>query len=76
MSALRNFLAEQLKQQGYDGLYLPEECACKLSDLIPCEEINVYCCPGYIEYVENDTNGYDFYIHSEKPDNYESPKTI
>lgn len=36
-----------LKANGFDGLYRDGECACLLSDLAPCDEIDPGCTSGY-----------------------------
>lgn len=40
--------AKQLRKAGYDGLYAPGECACKVDDLYPCGERQEECRPGYL----------------------------
>ena len=37
---------ESLKASGFDGLYVPDGCACLLDDLEPCEEMRNECEPG------------------------------
>tara|TARA_Y100000310_G_C20624286_1_gene785002 strand:- start:350 stop:529 length:180 start_codon:yes stop_codon:yes gene_type:complete len=41
-------LEQWLKANGYDGLYSPGECACKIGDLIVCESECSQCAPGYL----------------------------
>lgn len=36
-----------LENNGYDGLYNESECACLLSDLMPCETPEQDCFAGY-----------------------------
>jgi len=41
-------LDQELKRDGYDGLYCSEgECACEIGDLHPCGEYCEECKPGY-----------------------------
>lgn len=45
---LIEIVTEWLKEKGYDGLYDEDyECGCILSDLMPCDEPRMRCCPGY-----------------------------
>ena len=45
---IREIVSEWLKEHGYDGLYSQDECACALSDLMPCGEVFPEDCePGY-----------------------------
>ena len=39
-----------LKENGFDGLYDPGVCACKIDDLMSCENDCSSCEPGYITY--------------------------
>ena len=42
-------LARLLKEAGYDGLFYPGECACKIDDLAPCESESIEeCKPGVL----------------------------
>jgi len=38
---------EYLKENGYDGLYQPGECACLIEDLMPCGQPTSDCEAGY-----------------------------
>ena len=42
-----DIVALYLKENGYDGLYREESCACLLDDLATCGEIGGGCQPGY-----------------------------
>jgi len=44
---VKDIVAKYLKQNGYDGIYYPGECACKIDDLAPCGESLLECIPGY-----------------------------
>ena len=55
-----------LRDNGYDGLYLPGECACKIGDLAPCGEINEDCRAGVIIDSENMGVGEDRFIIGER----------
>jgi len=44
---VHQIVAEWLKQNGYDGLAYPGECACLTDDLAPCGEIQGGCTAGY-----------------------------
>ena len=54
-----------LRKNGYDGLYY-DECACKLGDLMPCDEPHTDCAAGYLHRTESDSE-YDFVISLDKP---------
>ncbi len=61
---LRDILRQYLMEHGFDGLYVPQTCACKNSDLMPCGEPAAECRAGYLvpessEYFESE---YDFMI--------------
>lgn len=56
MNSLREIVAEWLRGNGYDGLYLSdggqyasesEGCGCRLDDLMPCNEPGIQCAAGY-----------------------------
>jgi hypothetical protein len=56
--------ASALEAVGYDGLYLPHECACKTDDLEPCEfGASPECLPGYV--CECDCGDHDYHIGAE-----------
>jgi len=50
-----NIVQEWLKENGYDGLYYPGICACKVDELIPCGQINGECRAGHIQ--KQDSSG-------------------
>lgn len=56
-----------LRDNGYDGLYSEDDCACKLDDLFPCAYAGVECCqPGYLQ--KEKMPDVDFCIGPDKPD--------
>jgi hypothetical protein len=62
----RNLIKQLLIDGGYDGLYVPGECACELSDLEPCDGMTSDCKPGYKR--ECDCGeGHNFHVGPEKP---------
>lgn len=44
---VKEIIKEYLIKNGYDGLYIPYECACKLDNFVRCGEIGVDCEAGY-----------------------------
>ena len=46
MNTVKNIVVEYLKKQDYDGL-AGNDCGCKLSDLMPCDEFCGNCIPAY-----------------------------
>jgi len=77
---LPTLVAMALKDGGYDGLFLPETCACKLGDLMPCGEPSPNCEAGWLMPCDGscDTGECDFHIgpslapHSSRNDHSES----
>ena len=65
---VRNFL----KNEGYEGLFNEDApCACKLDELICCEEF-FDCEAGYIVPCDEEFDGeFDYCISREKPNNAE-----
>jgi hypothetical protein len=61
---IKEIVKEYLKQAGFDGLYLPGECACKIDDLFPCGEITDDCLPGYLS--PCDCGEHDWHIDKHK----------
>lgn len=55
-----------LRTKGYDGLYLPEECACKVGDLAPCSAYFGGCMPGYLQKEDSEEG---FIIGPTRPQN-------
>ena len=65
---LIEIVADYVEKNNYDGLYNPHaECACKKSDLMPCDSIGRDCLPGYLQPEEEaEENGFDFMIGHKK----------
>jgi hypothetical protein len=59
-------IAEYLKTNGYDGLMNENDCACELSDLIPCGEDFSLCEPGWKK--PCDCGDHEFHITNFKPE--------
>lgn len=45
---VKEIVAEWLENNGYDGLYYPDGCACQIHDLAPCGNINEDCQAGHL----------------------------
>ena len=59
---LREIVKTWLAKNGYDGLVEEDyECACILSDLMPCNKPGVSCLAGHEE-IANPESGYDFIV--------------
>ena len=50
---IKDIVAEWLGKNGYDGLFVPGECACKNDELFPCGETYANCEPGYLKTATN-----------------------
>jgi len=63
---VKAIVTQWLKNNGYDGLFCPGECACLIDDLAPCGgECFMDCSPGY-RYPPED-NEASFTMCAEKP---------
>jgi len=62
MLTLVQIVKERLQAEGFDGLYIPGECACAVSDLMPCGEPTPECRAGY-----KGGEGDEFHIGPTKP---------
>lgn len=68
--SVRDIVAEYLKEKGYDGLYNDSNCACEISDLIPCGNGCEDCEAGYkINCPPYCKEGCAFHITEIKPKN-------
>jgi hypothetical protein len=62
-------IEEYLNSNGFDGLFYDDECACEISDLVPCRKDFSMCEPGYKVVPPDDVNcEFDFYICENKTD--------
>ena len=63
---IQEIVETYLKEKGFDGLYNPGECACKIDDLFPCygDGSVLECMPGYIS--KDESNEFDFVIGPKK----------
>ena len=63
---VKQIVKEYLEKNGFDGLYTPIECGCKLDDLMPCYLLGSSCSdcePGYLQPGDED---YDYFIGPDK----------
>lgn len=58
--------ANWLTRRGFDGLYSPGECACKVDDLYPCGE-RQDCTPGHLRPCPSDCGEHDWHIGQAVP---------
>lgn len=66
MATVLDIVREYLVTNGYDGLFSPGECACKLKHLAPCGQVQDDCRAGHL--VTCDCGDHDFHIGPEKTD--------
>lgn len=60
-------IIKYLEDNGFDGLFADNECACSLDEIMPCSnEIPAKCEPGYIQPCDCGEHG--FHIRKEKPE--------
>ena len=68
---LKEIAIKYLKENGYDGLWC-ENCACELSDLMPCDDwISADCQAGYKTVYDKECpcgEGCDWHIGLKKPE--------
>ena len=62
---LKELVEKWLRENGYDGLFNPDDCACDLNDLFPCDCPQADCEPGYL--CDCDCRDHDWHICREKP---------
>lgn len=65
MTTVIEIVRAHLESNGFDGLYSPSECACKVDDLAPCGGLKEDCEPGYLQAC--DCGDHDWHIGDEKP---------
>ncbi len=63
---VKEIMTQWLKDNGYDGLFAPGECACAANDLMPCCESCEWCEPGYVQGPDPDGEC-DFMLGASKP---------
>ena len=69
-SDVKGIVIEYLKENGFDGLFEPGECACEIEDLAPhCgSDSFLKCQPGYkTNEAPDDNSEFAFMMGSEKP---------
>ena len=44
---IKEIITKHLKDNKFDGLFYPSECACLVEDLMPCGEPHIECEAGY-----------------------------
>jgi hypothetical protein len=59
---VQSIVESWLKENGYDGLYAPVECACVIGDLMPCEGPEPTCRPGHRVPCPPDCGDHNFHI--------------
>ena len=59
-------IADYLRAHGYDGLYCPDECACRLPDILPCGYTQGDCYPGYLSPCPAECGEHDWHVGPEK----------
>lgn len=53
---VKEIVEKHLQENGYDGLYYPEECGCKVGNLMPCIAFGgsqAGCLPGYLQQIDD-----------------------
>jgi hypothetical protein len=64
-ASLREIVEQYLRENGFDGLYLQDECACAVDDLAPCDGPTIDCTAGYR--APCDCGEHDFHIQELRP---------
>lgn len=63
-----DIVRDWLREHGYDGLYVEDDCACDLDDLAPCQNIQLECEAGYKHPCPTECDDdHEFHISDEKP---------
>ena len=66
MAKIEEIIENGLEVYGFDGLYVPGVCACKLGELYPCDGVSKECLPGvFVE--QGDDPDAEFYIGEREP---------
>ena len=45
---VKSIIEDYLREHGFDGLFNPGECSCRMDDLFLCETAQTDCMPGYL----------------------------
>ena len=63
---IAEIVEKYLKENKFDGLYVPGECACSIDDLFPCDGDGrvLECMPGYTS--KDESSEFDFVIGPKK----------
>lgn len=63
---IKKLVEKYLTDNGFDGLFCPNTCACKLADLMPCGEdcFDEDCEAGYL--APCDCGDHDWHIQTDK----------
>lgn len=65
---VKEIVKKYLQDNGFEGLFTPNECGCELSDLYPCgSECVLDCEPGY-KHPAQEGSEHAFMIYSKKPE--------
>lgn len=61
-------MQKYLKDNGYDGLYYPGECCCKIDCMRVCGGNFFSCFPGYLQAKDENDTDTDYSIGRDKPE--------
>lgn len=61
---VREIVEKYLRENGFDGLFDENDCACDIGGLFPCDEYFGECEPGYK--TRCDCGDHDYHISPEK----------
>ncbi len=64
---LKELTTSWLIERGFEGLFGPDDCACVLADLMPCEGPSPLCRAGYRASCPADCGGHDFHVQEARP---------
>lgn len=59
---IKEIVTKYLKDNGFDGLFNEGQCGCELSDLMPCDEPQPDCAPGFKLPCPEDCGDHDWHI--------------
>jgi hypothetical protein len=66
---VKTIVSNYLKANSFEGLFSDGECACELSDLMPCCEDCSACEPGFKVSCPEECGDHEFHITSKTPIN-------